>query len=433
MRECLLYIDPGTGSMLFTILISIVGFLIYFFRIFWIKIKFIISRGKMDKIDSNKIPVLIFAEAKRYWSVFEPICRELNERGTDVTYWTTSPDDPALSQKRYEHVKAEFIGEGNKAFAKLNVVNASVLVSSTPGLEVYQWKRSKFVDCYVHVLHASSEIAGDRMFGTDYYDVLLLSGQYQIDDVRELENLRHLPAKEIELVGIPYMDEMKKRISPDKNKNGRRTVLLAPSWGANSIFNKYGTAVIEELLKCDCDIIARPHPQSFISDADMMKDLMAKYPDRDGFKWDLSSDNFESLNAADIMISDFSGIIFDFSLVFDKPIIYADTEFNTDCYDFYCLSHQPWTLTVLPKLGIKLSNGNLGELDQMIDKCLTDESFKEGRDEVRSETWAHMGEGAKRTADFIVRKYESIKNEKAQRDQESVKGSKKMCDSLSAS
>ncbi|MBR6960299.1 MAG: hypothetical protein IKH76_07460, partial [Clostridiales bacterium] len=58
-----LYIDPGTGSMLFTVLISIVGFLVYFFRVLWVKVKFVITRGKMDKMDKSKIPLLIFAEA----------------------------------------------------------------------------------------------------------------------------------------------------------------------------------------------------------------------------------------------------------------------------------------------------------------------------------------------------------------------------------
>ena len=147
----LLYIDPGTGSMLFTILIGIVGFLVYLFKVFWIKLKFLFTSGKQNKMEGNKIPYLIFAEVKRYWEVFKPICDEFEKRGIDVVYWTSSPDDPALEQK-YEHVKFEFVGEGNKAFAKLNLVNASVVIATTPGLEVYQWKRSKFADHYIHIL-----------------------------------------------------------------------------------------------------------------------------------------------------------------------------------------------------------------------------------------------------------------------------------------
>lgn len=40
----LLYIDPGTGSMLFTILIGILGVAQYFLKNLWVKLRFF-SRG----------------------------------------------------------------------------------------------------------------------------------------------------------------------------------------------------------------------------------------------------------------------------------------------------------------------------------------------------------------------------------------------------
>lgn len=47
-----LYIDPGTGSMLFAILIGIVGAVNFAFRSAWVKIKFLLSGGKV-KIDEG--------------------------------------------------------------------------------------------------------------------------------------------------------------------------------------------------------------------------------------------------------------------------------------------------------------------------------------------------------------------------------------------
>ena len=41
-----LYIDPGTGSMLFTILIGVIGAAIYSLRMLWIKLSFALSGGK---------------------------------------------------------------------------------------------------------------------------------------------------------------------------------------------------------------------------------------------------------------------------------------------------------------------------------------------------------------------------------------------------
>lgn len=409
----LLYIDPGTGSMLFAVVISIVGFLTYFVHVLWVKLKFVLSRGKSSRELSDKIPLLIFAESKRYWQVFRPICEELSRRGIDVAYWTTSQDDPAFKSdlKRF---RPEFVGEGNKAYAKLNMVSAYVVVSSTPGLGVYQWKRSKLVDYYIHVIHAANEIALYRMFGLDFYDAVLLSGQYQIDELRELEEKRYLPQKELVLAGIPYMDAMREKIlTVAPRQHSGKCVLLAPSWGPNSIFNNYGSRVLDELIKTGYDIIVRPHPQSFIADPDMMQDILEKYPETDKLRWDRSSDNFDSLLEADILISDFSGIIFDYTLAFDKPVVYANVNFNTDCYDHYWLDRKTlWTEDILPHLGLALNEENITDLKNVIDSCLSETRYKEGRDKARAETWAHMGEGAKRTADFIENKLKSFEAEK---------------------
>ena len=172
-----LYIDPGTGSMLFAILIGIIGALNFALRGWIIKLRFLLSGGEKTAVDQEKHPLAVFVDDKRYWNVMEPVCRELDRRGLDVAYLTASPDDPAL-QNPYAHVHAEFLGEGNKAFAKLNFLRANVLLSTTPGLDVYQWKRSPGVDCYVHILHAANEVAGYRMFGIDYYDTVFVSGDY---------------------------------------------------------------------------------------------------------------------------------------------------------------------------------------------------------------------------------------------------------------
>lgn len=407
-----LYIDPGTGSMLFAILIGIISAGIWLLRGVWVKLRFLLSGGKKTEETEDTLPYVIFAEDKRYWNVFKPICEEFNRRETPLVYYTASPDDPALSAD-LPYVHAEFIGKGNRAFAKLNFLKADILLATTPGLEVYQWKRSKRVKWYVHMLHGPNEVVGYKMFGVDYYDALMLSGEYQARDTRFLEKKRGLPEKEIELIGIPYMDEMVRRlekanledpITPAKE----RVVLIAPTWGTSGIFSKYGDQIIEKLLKTDYHIIIRPHPQSFVSEKEMMDALMQKYPESDRIEWNRDNDNFNVLRRADIMISDFSGVVFDFCLVFDKPLIYADTEFDASPYDVWWLETPYWTLTALPRIGAKLTQATLEKLPALIEECITDPKYAKGREEVRNETWVHPGEGTQRAVDYLIRKHEEL-------------------------
>ena len=409
-----LYIDPGTGSILFAVLIGILGAIRYVIRIGIVKLKFMLSGGK--KVDNNGevIPFVIYSDNKRYWNVFEPICRELDRRGMKVLYMTQSPDDPALNNP-YENIKAEFIGETNKAFVRLNFLEATMLLSTTPGLDVYQWKKSKGVKHYCHILHAAGEVVLYRMFGIDYYDSLLLSGEYQVEEVRQLEKMRNLPAKECYVVGLPYMDEMVRRLKESgPSEPHERTVLLAPSWGPSAIFSKFGGDIIGKLLDTGYNVIVRPHPQSFVSEKEMLDKIMEKYPESDRLEWNRDVDNFEVLKRADILISDFSGVTFDFALVYDKPIIYADTEFDTAPYDAWWLKKEVWTLTALPRIGMKLEENNMDSLGEMIDTCIEDPRFAEGRKEVRSETWCYYEEGTRRTVDWLMNKYEELSKEDKQ-------------------
>ena len=402
-----LYIDPGTGGMLFTVLFGIVSVAVFSLRALFLKLKFS-SGSKGAKTNKKKIPIAIFTDHKRYWNVFEPLLNEFEKRHQKVVYFTCSKDDP-IFDKKYEYITGEYLGEGNKAFAKLNLLNAYVVVASTPSLDVFQWKRSKNVDYYIHVQHGANDISMYRMFGTDHFDALPLSGEYQVKQVRQLEQMRGIKERETPLVGIPYMDEMKKRLEAAGDAGPHeKTVLLAPSWGKSGILSRFGEKLIDALIDTGYKIIVRPHPQSLITEKEMMDRLMSKYTDESKVIWNRDNDNFEVLRQADILISDFSGIIFDFTLVFDKPLIYTDTKYDIGPYDAYWIDEKPWTFRILPELGLELNEENVSNVKSLIDRCLEDPSFARGRDKARAETWVPMGEGTKRTVDFIMEKYNEV-------------------------
>ena len=400
-----LYIDPGTGSMLFAILIGAIGVARFVLKGAYVKLKFLFTGGRQMDTGDDTIPLVIFSDDKRYWQTFEPVIRELDSRSFEVRYMTASPDDQALKSS-YSHLHAEFIGEGNKAFAKLNFLKATILLSTTPGLDVYQWKRSRDVRYYVHLPHGANDATtGYRSFGLDFYDAVLLSGEYQETAMRKLEHLRGEPEKEAVMVGVPYMDEMVRRLKDcPKLPSHPRTVLVAPTWGASSIFSKYGIAFIDALVRTGYHVILRPHPQSFTADKDLMDTLISAYPDSDQLEWNRDPDNFEVLRRSDIMISDYSGVIFDFAFVFDKPVICADTEMNVDPLDAWWLGEPLWAVTALPRIGPRLTAERLGDLKVLIDAAIDDPSYTASRHEARNETWIYPGEGAARVADYLLAK-----------------------------
>lgn len=408
--KLLLYIDPGTGSMLFTILIGILSAAVFFLRSLAMKVRFALTGGKSKALENGneKPDYAIFSDSKRYWNVFKPICDEFEKRKIEVQYYTASEDDPVFEAK-YEFVNPQFIGEGNKAFARLNMMKAKICLSTTPGLDVLQWKRSKDVDYYVHVYHTVDDGLFYRMFGVDFYDAVLLTGAFQERYIRMLEEMRHLPAKETPVTGSTYMDSLKERAEKlERKPSDTKLILLAPSWGESSILNRFGERILDALIKTGYNISVRPHPQMATSDPELLASLKAKYPDSDSFSWNADNDNFDILSKADLLITDFSGIISDYCYIFDRPVIVADTSVDTAPYDAAWIDEPLWRFEVLPKLGLQLKEEQFDNMKEIIDNLIVDDKYKEGREEVKATAWQCIGESAKLTVDYLVNKCEEI-------------------------
>lgn len=186
-------------------------------------------------------------------------------------------------------------------------------------------------------------------------------------------------------------------------------MLLAPSWGDNGILSKYGRRIIDRLVETGFSIIIRPHPQSFISEKNMIEPLMKLFRETDKLKWDRSIDNFDTLHKSDILISDYSGVVFDFALVFDKPIIYTDISFDNGVYDSWWLDEKEWNFKILDKLGVKLTEDNLDNIKEVIHQCLSDNRLKEGRELARTEAWANKGKSVESISDYLVKKRNELK------------------------
>ncbi|MCI7546049.1 MAG: CDP-glycerol glycerophosphotransferase family protein [Treponema porcinum] len=400
-----LYIDPGTGSMLFSILIGAAATLFFLAKALFLKLKLFFSGKKGGvAVDSSYKKYVIYCEGKQYWNVFKPVADEFEKRGIELTYYTSAKDDPVFNET-YKFVKPEFIGEGNVAFAKLNMLSAGFVLMTTPGLQVYQLKRSKRVAHYSHVLHMPNDATTYRLFGLDYFDSVLLTGDYQKDDIRALEKQRGIPQKELVTVGCTYLDVLSQKIkSVPQEENHPFTVLVSPSWGKVGVLARYGEKLLDPLVKTGWRIIVRPHPQSKKSEPEMLERLEARYKDNKNLEWDYERDNIYSMKKADMMISDFSGIIFDYTFLCDKPVMYVSADMDLMPYDAYDLDKQLWQFAVLEKMGIKLDEKDFDNIKEVIQNASDSPELAAQRKIAKETAWMHIGEAGKRIADYMIQK-----------------------------
>lgn len=399
----LLYIDPGTGSMLFSILIGAAATLFFLAKAALLKFKVFFS-GKKDGIvqDASYKKYVIYSEGKQYFNTFKPVADEFEKRQIELNYYTSAKDDPVFEQN-YQFVKPEFIGEGNSAFARLNMLSAGFVLMTTPGLQVYQLKRSKNVKHYSHVLHMPNDATTYRLFGLDFFDSVLLTGDYQKKDIRWLEEQRGINKKDLVTVGCSYLDVLASKISGiEEEKDHPFTVLVSPSWGDVGVLKKYGEKLLDPLVKTGWRIIVRPHPQSKKSEADMLERLENRYKDKKNLEWDYNRDNIFSMKKADIMISDFSGIIFDYTFLCDKPVMYVNTNMDLRPYDAYDLPHELWQFEILKKMGIKLDESQFDNIEKVIKDASDSPELAQARKEAKDTAWMEIGNSGKNIADYMI-------------------------------
>lgn len=409
MLQTFAYLDPGSGSMLFSAIVGIVATIFFVARgVFFRLIELPGSLVGRKSGRKNEQKIAFYSEGGQYWNVFLPLIRELDAREIKCLYLSSKRNDPGLSCNM-DNVETRYIGEGNQAFFFLNSLRADICIMTTPGLDVLQIKRSKGVKTYCHITHSAGGCSGYSTYGLDYYDVVLVGGNGDVEMIRELELLRGTKKKRIEIIGCTYLDVLRENRKEDLNakpffkNSNKKTILVSPTWGNLGLLAKYGKPLLRSLTRANkYNIIIRPHPQSHQSEADLLERIARKFPSGDQLFWDDSLDGLNAMRQADLMVSDFSGIVFDFLFLFGKPVITFKGQYDKRGKDSMDYSKEPWYISALDKIGNTLGEEDIACLEERIDDLLENQnSLSLILKELREGMDAFPGESGKRGADIV--------------------------------
>jgi CDP-glycerol glycerophosphotransferase (TagB/SpsB family) len=134
----------------------------------------------------------------------------------------------------------------------------------------------------------------------------------------------------------------------------------------------------------------------------MLQRLEARYKDNANLVWDYERDNIYSMKKADIMISDFSGIIFDYTFLCNKPVMYVSTDMDLRPYDAYDLDHELWQFQILKEMGIKLYESQFDTIKKVITAASDSPVLAAARKKAKETAWMHIGHAGKNITDFMV-------------------------------
>ena len=133
----------------------------------------------------------------------------------------------------------------------------------------------------------------------------------------------------------------------------------------------------------------------------MLEYLQTRYKDSSNIEWDYEQENVYALNKADIMISDFSGIIFDYMFLRDKPVLYVSQDFDLRPYDADDIDHEIWQLKTVKEAGIELREEHFPRITEIIKNAGDSKILADARRKAREMAWQYPGEAGKRVFNFM--------------------------------
>ena len=298
-------------------------------------------------------------------------------------------------------------------------VEADIVVMTTPDLEKYHIKRSKVrkdVE-YIYLDHACSSLNMTYRTGAfDYFDTIFTVSPAQSEEIRALEELRGTKKKKIIECGYGLIDNMIAAYeASDKTPNEKPTVLIAPSWQYDNIMDSCLDGLIDGLCGKGYKIVIRPHPQYVRRFPVRMKEIIGKYQERfsDDFMIETDFSSNVTVYTADLLITDWSAIAFEFSFTTDKPTLFINTQMKVVNKAYKKIKIKPFDITARTQIGKTIEKEEVRDINDTVQYLISHQDEYSGEiDKLKHEYFYNLGSSGEVGAQYIIDRLTKKKKKK---------------------
>jgi YidC/Oxa1 family membrane protein insertase len=350
--------------------------------------------------------IVFLAESSQDWHHFRPVLDQLTgPLGHTVLYVCADADDPSFHAGN-PRIRPFCIGRGFWRIWFCQHLEADVLVTQILDLGNLELKRSVHPVHYVFMTHTlvSTHVA-DREDSYDHYDTILMCGPHMEREIRRREQMKGLPAKRLVPHGYGRLDELiaTRRDPPPVRADADIHVLLAPSWGPQTILNTCGMEVADIVLAAGFRLTLRPHFQTRWQTPEVIDRIVAKHRDNPRFARVEQMAEKDSLLDSHVMITEWSGAGLDYGLGLEKPVIYLDLPMKSRNTAWHELAMEPFESWVRDRLGALLPPTELARLPELVRELVRDPArFRAGIARLRAEHVYNVGRSGVAGAEAIA-------------------------------
>ncbi len=351
--------------------------------------------------------LVFYSESNGFYKYFRGIIEDLLENyNLTIHYITSDPNDQIFEMaNKNPKIRGYYISE-NRLITLMMKMDADVVCMTMPDLDNYHIKRSYVRDDveYIFLQHGmGSNNMGMRRGCTDHFDTVFLAGKHQREEEEQTSALYGLKERNLIDVGYPLIDDMRAEYNKTCHvENIKKKILIAPSWQKDNIIDNCLENILDQLKGKGYEVIVRPHPQEVRLKQDYMSSLKQKYePLGIEIQTDFTSNN--PIFEADLLITDWSGISWEYAFTTLRPILFINTPMKVMNPDYQKIKSVPLNIKLRNELGKSLDLCELDRVSETVDYLLshTDEYHKQ-IDSLAHEYIYNLDGSAAIGADYIV-------------------------------
>ena len=312
--------------------------------------------------------LVIWSERSGFYKYYEALIDGLLEKSNLVIHYITNDPNDAIFKKAETEprIKPYYIGQ-KKLITLMMKMDADMVVMTTPDLQTYYIKRSlvrRDIE-YIFVPHDMMSVhMGFRKGSLDNFDTIFATGPHVAREVRATEKTYGLKEKTIVEFGYPLAEKLEASYEAQpKEERQIKEILIAPSWQEDNLLDSCVDTLISRLVCDKYHVTVRPHPEYSKRYGEKLNLLVEKYKDvpEERLTFELDFTTNRSVYSSDLLITDWSGIAYEFAFATKKPVLFVNTKMKVENKDWQEIGETPVEISLRPQIGVALEKSELEE------------------------------------------------------------------------
>lgn len=366
--------------------------------------------------------LVFYSERSGYYKYFKNVIEYLiGHSNVIIHYITSDPKDQIFEiTKTQPRIRPYYIGE-KRLITLMMKMDADIVAMAMPDLENYHIKRSyirKDIE-YIYFPHGiGSENMTLRRNALAHFDTLFSQCADMTLECQALEELNHTRPKHYVEYGFGLMDDLiSKYEAMPKVTREEKMILIAPSWQKDNLMDLCIDQMLDQLLGKGYQIIVRPHPQYLRHFETKINALIKRYENWSEkelmFEKDFSSN--ETIYTADLLVTDWSGIAYEYAFSTLKPVLFIDTPMKVMNPDWQKIDIVPFDIEGRNLVGKSVSPDSLEQLPQIAEELISNqEQYIEKIRALRERRFFNIGHSGEIGGKYILTQLkEKAKREKS--------------------